>query len=102
MPEQADSPIYRAPIAFEEAHFEAAYFPTAAAFDVVVRLVGSVAPVAVEAVLAVALAAAVEVSADHLGTDREKCPPFQHMDLPAGRKSSLEKPQRKMQANAIS
>jgi hypothetical protein len=64
MPGKFDSPIYPAPIAFEEAHFEAAYFPTAAASAVAVRLVGAVAPVAPEAVFAVALTAAVEVSAD--------------------------------------
>jgi hypothetical protein len=102
MPEQADSTIYHAPIAFEEAHFGVACFPTAVAFDVVVQLVGSVAPVVVESVLAVALAAAVEVSADHLGIDLRQNPSIQHMDLPAGRKSSQEKRQGKMQANTTS
>ena len=102
MPEQVDLPICHAPIAFEEAHFEAAYFPTAVAFDVVVRLVGSVAPAAVEAVLAAAPAAAVEASADHLGTDLKQNPPAQHMDLPVVRKSQQEKQQGKMQAHTIS
>ena len=88
MPGQADSPIYHAPIAFEEAHFGVAYSPTAVAFDVVARLVGSVAPVVAEALLAVVLAAAVEVSADHLGIDLMQYPAIQHMDLPGGRKSS--------------
>jgi hypothetical protein len=102
MPEQVDSPPSHAPIAFEVAHFEVAYFPTAVASDVAVRLVGSVAPVVVEAVLALALAAAVEVSADHLGTDLKQSPPIQHMDLPAGHKSSQEKQQGTMQANTTS
>ena len=102
MPEQVDSPICHAPFAFEEAHFEVAYFPAAVAFDVVVGLVGSDAPVVVEAALAVALAAAVEVSADHLGTDLKQNPPARRMDLPVVRKLQQEKQQGKMQANAIS
>src|ERR1700733_1161489 len=102
MPEQIGSPICRAPIASEEAHFAVAYSPTAVAFDVVVPLAGSAAPVSVAAVLAVALAAAVEVSADHLGTDLKQTPPVRHMDRPAGRKSSQDKPKRTMQADTTS
>src|SRR5271169_3925309 len=102
MPEQVDSPICPVPIAFEETHFEVAYFPTAVAFDVAVRLVGSVAPAVVAAVLAVARAAAVEVSADHPGTDLKQNPPVQHMGLPAGHKSSQERQQRKTQAHTTS
>ena len=102
MPEQLDTTICHAPFAFEEAHFEAAYFPAAVAFDVVVRPVGSVAPVVVEAVFAVAPAAAVEVSADHFGTDLKRNPPVQHTDPPVVRKARQEKRQGKMQAHTIS
>ena len=102
MPEQGDSLICHAPFAFEEVHSEAAYFPIAAAFDVVVRLVGSVAPAVVEAVAAVALAAALEVSADHPGTELKQNPPIQHMDLPAGHKSSQEEQQGRMQRHMTS
>ena len=84
--EQLEPPLNRAPIAFEEAHSEAACFPTAVAFDVVARLVGSAAPVVVAAVPAHARAAAAEVSADHLGTGPMPNPPSLHRDLPAGRK----------------
>jgi hypothetical protein len=99
---QFESLICHSPIAFEEAHFEAAYLPTAVAFDVVVRLVGSVAPVAPEAVFAVAPAAAVEVSADHLGTRPKQSPPIQRMDPRAGRKASQEQRQGTTQANTTS
>src|ERR1700689_1879515 len=102
MPEQFESPICHSPIAFEEAHFAAASSPTAAAFAVVVRLTGSVAPAAPEAAFAVALAAAVEVSADHPGTDLKQSPPIQHTDLPAGRKSPRETRQATTQANRTS
>ena len=106
MSEQFDTAIYHAPIAFEEDHFEAAYFPSAVAFDVVVPLVGSAAAVVVEAVFAAAPAAAraavAEVSADHLGTDPMQNPPVQHMDLRAGRKSSQEKRQGTKQLNTTS
>ena len=102
MRESLELPICHAPIAFEEAHFEAAYFPTAVAFDVVVRLIGSVAPVALEAVLAAAPAAAVEVSADRLGTEPGQNPPIRRMDPPAGRKLSQETHQGKMQAHTTS
>src|ERR1700685_1117838 len=106
LPTPERSPTCHVPIAFEAAHFEAAYFPTAAAFDVVVRLAGSVAPVVVEAAPAVApavaAAAAVEVSADHPGTDLKRNPPIQRMDPPAGHKSPQEKRQGKMQAHRTS
>jgi NAD-dependent DNA ligase len=99
---QVDSQISHAPIVFEEAHSEVAYLAIAAEFAVVVRLAGSVAPVVVEAVLAVAPAAAAEVSADHLGTPLRLNPPIQHMDLSAVRKSSQEKRQGTMRANTPS
>jgi hypothetical protein len=102
MPEEVDSPLCHAPIASEGARFEVAYFPTAVAFDAVVRLVGSVAPAVVEAVAAVALAAALEVSADHPGTELKQNPPIQHMDLPAGHKSSQEEQQGRMQRHMTS
>src|ERR1700733_5155828 len=102
MPGKSDSPIYPAPIAFEGAHFEAAYFPTAAAFAVAVRPVGAVPPVAPEAAFAAAPTAAVEVSADHLGTGPRQSPPIQHMDPPAGRKLSREKRLGTMQAYTAS
>src|ERR1700678_415273 len=102
MPGQFESLICHSPTAFEEAHFEAAYLPIAVAFDVVVRLVGSVAPVAPEAVFAAAPAAAGVVSADHLRTRPKQSPPMQHLHPRAGRKASQEQRQGTTQANMTS
>ena len=106
---QVDSLTSHAPIACEAAHFVVACFLIAVEIAVVVRLVGSVAPVAVEAVVAVALAvvaaalaAAVEASADYFGTDPEQNQPIQHTDLPVGRKSARKKRQGKAPSNTTS
>jgi hypothetical protein len=84
---QIDSPISHGPIACGEPHFAAACFLIVVEFAVVVDLAGFVAPVAIESVAVVDLAAAEETSADYLGTDPTQHLPTLHTDPLAGRNS---------------
>lgn len=84
---QIDSPISHGPIAREESHFAVACFLIAVEFAVVADLAGFAALAAFESVVVADLAAAVEASADYLGTGPTQHLPTRRTGPLAGRES---------------
>ena len=82
---QTDSPISHGPFVCEGSHFAGACFLIAVEFAVVVDPAGFAAPVAFEFVVVADPAAAVEASADWLGTEPMRRLSTLHTDPLAGR-----------------
>ena len=102
MAAQVDALIFPGPIACEASRFAVACLLIAVEFAAVVHLAGFVAPVAFEALVVVDLAAAVEASADCLGTDPEQHLPTLHTDRLVGRKLLRRKQQGETPVNTAS